>query len=128
MSCVRHAETHRRNTPRHTQVLELLRVASVALLPVAPGLCARVYLQLGFSREQFEAVQWADAAWGGLKKGQATAPPSPVFGRLEGDMVTEAPPPPEPKKPKKKKGGGGGGGQAKKEQQQQPGAEAPAAA
>eukprot|EP00955_Chlamydomonas_euryale_P107310 365756-Chlamydomonas_euryale.AAC.25 len=91
-------------------VLELLRVAAVALLPVTPALSRRVFEQLGLPPVQVDGLTWADAAWGGLKKGHATAAPSPVFGRLEGDMVTEAA---APKEAKPAKGGGKQGKKAK---------------
>jgi hypothetical protein len=35
-------------------VLELLRVAAVALSPVTPALSKRVYVQLGFSEHEFQ--------------------------------------------------------------------------
>ena len=35
-------------------VLELLRVAAVALLPITPALSQRVYLQLGYTDQQYK--------------------------------------------------------------------------
>ncbi len=35
-------------------VLELLRVAAVALSPVTPAMSLRVYLQLGFTEQNFK--------------------------------------------------------------------------
>jgi hypothetical protein len=108
-------------------VLELLRVAAVALMPVTPRLSTAVHLQLGFTEEHVAALSWADTQWGGLKQGHATtAEPVPVFGRLEGDFVTEPSPAASDAGAAAagggggggKKGGKGGGGQTKEEQQQ----------
>ncbi|GAX73560.1 hypothetical protein CEUSTIGMA_g1011.t1 [Chlamydomonas eustigma] len=73
-------------------VLELLRVAAVALQPVTPSLSRRVYSQLGYSDAEFEVIRWTDAVWGGLKEGHQTAQPAAIFGRMEGDFVTEPAP------------------------------------
>ncbi|KAJ6820382.1 methionine--tRNA ligase, chloroplastic/mitochondrial isoform X1 [Iris pallida] len=64
-------------------ILEAMRIIAAALSPVAPSLCLRIYTQLGFSKEQFEAVRWKDTAWGGLKSGQVMAEPKPVFAKIE---------------------------------------------
>ncbi|KAK8959194.1 hypothetical protein KSP40_PGU020812 [Platanthera guangdongensis] len=64
-------------------ILEALRIIAVALSPVAPSLCFRIYSQLGFSKDQFEATTWADTKWGGLKVGSVMAEPKPVFARIE---------------------------------------------
>ena len=47
------------------EVLEAARVVAVMLTPIAPALARLVYLQLGFSHQQFETLTWADAEWGG---------------------------------------------------------------
>ena len=47
------------------EVLEAARVVAVMLTPIAPALARLVYLQLGFSDQQFETLTWADAQWGG---------------------------------------------------------------
>ncbi len=47
------------------EVLEATRVVAVMLTPIAPALARLVYLQLGFSDQQFETLTWADAQWGG---------------------------------------------------------------
>lgn len=73
-------------------VLEAVRVVAVLLSPVTPGLSARIYQQLGFTQQQFEALSWADAEWGALRAGHATPQPQPVMQRLEGDFVTEPAP------------------------------------
>ena len=39
-------------------ILEAMRIIAVALSPVAPSLCLRIYSQLGYSRDQFEAITW----------------------------------------------------------------------
>lgn len=73
------------------EVLEAARVVAVMLTPIAPALARLVYLQLGFSDQEFDTLTWADAQWGGLHKWQQTASPKPVFARLEGDYVTAQP-------------------------------------
>ncbi|KAI4370615.1 hypothetical protein MLD38_018950 [Melastoma candidum] len=64
-------------------ILETMRIIAVALSPVAPSLCWRIYEQLGYSRDQYDAVTWNDTKWGGLKGGQVMAQPKPVFARIE---------------------------------------------
>lgn len=64
-------------------ILEAMRIIAVALSPVAPSLCLRIYSQLGFSKDQFDATTWADTKWGGLKAGSVLAEPKPVFVRIE---------------------------------------------
>ena len=73
-------------------VLEAVRVVAVLLSPVTPSLSSRIYQQLGFSQEQFEALSWADTDWGTLQRGHATPQPVPVLQRLEGDLVAEPQP------------------------------------
>jgi hypothetical protein len=41
-----------------------------------------------------QALTWGDTAWGGLREGHATAQPAAIFGRMEGDFVTEPAPAP----------------------------------
>ncbi|CAI5479624.1 unnamed protein product [Closterium sp. Yama58-4] len=64
-------------------VLETARCVAVALSPITPTLARSIYTQLGFTAEQFSAIQWADTHWGGLNAGQQTAEPAPVFARIE---------------------------------------------
>ncbi|GMH10695.1 hypothetical protein Nepgr_012536 [Nepenthes gracilis] len=64
-------------------ILEAMRIIAIALSPVAPSLCWRIYSQLGHSKDQFNAVNWSDTKWGGLKAGQVMAQPTPVFARIE---------------------------------------------
>ncbi|KAK9139730.1 hypothetical protein Scep_009411 [Stephania cephalantha] len=64
-------------------ILEAMRIIAVALSPVAPGLSRRIYSQLGYSEDQFDALTWNDTRWGGLKEGQVMAQPNPVFARIE---------------------------------------------
>ncbi|XP_077223843.1 methionine--tRNA ligase, chloroplastic/mitochondrial-like [Tasmannia lanceolata] len=64
-------------------VLEAMRIISIALSPIAPSLCLRIYSQLGYSKDQFNALTWADVKWGGLKAGQVMAEPKPIFARIE---------------------------------------------
>ena len=47
------------------EVLEAARVVAVMLTPVVPALARLIYLQLGFTDQQFEALTWEDAQWGG---------------------------------------------------------------
>ena len=62
---------------------------AVLLSPVTPSLSRRIYAQLGYAPEAFETLTWEDAKWGGLRAGTQFPKPSPVFLRMEGDMVTE---------------------------------------
>ncbi|XP_071709815.1 methionine--tRNA ligase, chloroplastic/mitochondrial [Rutidosis leptorrhynchoides] len=64
-------------------ILEAMRIIAVALSPVAPKLCLRIYQQLGYTEQQFNAATWNDTKWGGLKAGQIMALPSPIFTRIE---------------------------------------------
>ncbi|QHN79395.1 Methionine--tRNA ligase/mitochondrial [Arachis hypogaea] len=64
-------------------ILETARIIAIALLPVTPSLSWRIYEQLGYSRDQFDAATWGDTKWGGLKGGQVMAQPKPVFARIE---------------------------------------------
>ena len=74
-------------------VLETVRIVGVLLSPIAPSLCRRIYLQLGFGLSDLAALDWrCDVAWGKLPMGQQTADPDPVFKRLEGDPVIDVAP------------------------------------
>ncbi|CAL1387313.1 unnamed protein product [Linum trigynum] len=64
-------------------ILEGMRIIAIALSPVSPGLCWRIYEQLGFSEDQFATITWDETKWGGLKGGQVMAQPNPVFARIE---------------------------------------------
>ncbi|BAT93615.1 methionine--tRNA ligase, chloroplastic/mitochondrial [Vigna umbellata] len=64
-------------------ILETVRIIAIALFPVTPSLSWRIYEQLGYSRDQFDAATWRDTKWGGLKGGQVMAQPKPVFARIE---------------------------------------------
>ncbi|CAL9008012.1 unnamed protein product [Prunus brigantina] len=64
-------------------ILEAMRIIAVALSPVTPSLSWRIYGQLGYSKEQFDASTWSDTKWGGLKSGQVMAQPKPIFARIE---------------------------------------------
>lgn len=39
-------------------ILETMRIIAIALTPVAPSLCSRIYSQLGYSKDQFDAATW----------------------------------------------------------------------
>ncbi|KVI06930.1 Aminoacyl-tRNA synthetase, class 1a, anticodon-binding [Cynara cardunculus var. scolymus] len=69
-------------------VLEAMRIIAIALSPVAPKLCLRIYQQLGYTEEQFNAATWNDTKWGGLKGGQVMALPNPIFAKIE--IVSES--------------------------------------
>ena len=47
------------------EVLEAARVVAVMLTPVVPALARLIYLQLGFTDQQYEALTWEDTQWGG---------------------------------------------------------------
>lgn len=64
-------------------ILEAMRIIAIALSPITPSLCLRIYEQLGYSEEQFNAATWNETKWGGLKSGQVMAQPRPVFARIE---------------------------------------------
>ncbi|KAL5733267.1 hypothetical protein ACOSQ2_032959 [Xanthoceras sorbifolium] len=70
-------------------ILEVMRIIAVALSPVTPNLCWRIYEQLGYSKDQFNSVTWNDTRWGGLKGGQVMAQPKPLFARIEQRTETE---------------------------------------
>ncbi|KAK4412386.1 Methionine--tRNA ligase, chloroplastic/mitochondrial [Sesamum alatum] len=64
-------------------VLEAIRIVAIVLSPITPSLSLRIYTQLGYSEDQFNAVSWSETRWGGLKAGHITAQPQPVFARIE---------------------------------------------
>ncbi|KAF2296034.1 hypothetical protein GH714_035775 [Hevea brasiliensis] len=70
-------------------ILEAMRIIAIALSPVAPSLCWRIYSQLGYSKDHFNTATWSDTKWGGLKGGQVMAQPQPVFARIENRTETE---------------------------------------
>ncbi|KAG6514546.1 hypothetical protein ZIOFF_024909 [Zingiber officinale] len=67
-------------------ILEAMRIIAAALSPVTPSLCFRIYSQLGFSKEQFEAVTWDDTRWGELRAGRVMAEAKPVFAKMENNQ------------------------------------------
>ncbi|XP_022765183.1 methionine--tRNA ligase, chloroplastic/mitochondrial isoform X2 [Durio zibethinus] len=70
-------------------ILEAMRIIAIALSPVTPNLCRRIYAQLGYSEDQFNNLNWSETKWGGLKGGQVMAQPKPVFARIEQMTETE---------------------------------------
>lgn len=66
-----------------TVILEAVRIVAVALSPVVPEFCNRIYLQLGYSEAEFKSISWNDCQWGGLKGGQVMADAQPIFQKLE---------------------------------------------
>ncbi|XP_059068328.1 methionine--tRNA ligase, chloroplastic/mitochondrial [Cryptomeria japonica] len=71
-------------------ILETVRIIAVALSPVTPVICRKIYLQLGYSEAAYDAISWEDTTWGGLKMGQIMAEPEPIFRRIE-DQEGEKP-------------------------------------
>lgn len=39
-------------------ILEAMRIIAIALSPVTPSLSWRIYEQLGYSKDQFDAATW----------------------------------------------------------------------
>ncbi|KAG5533427.1 hypothetical protein RHGRI_027555 [Rhododendron griersonianum] len=70
-------------------ILEAMRIIAIALSAITPSLCKRIYTQLGYSEDQFNAATWDDTKWGGLKGGQIMAQPKPIFARIEIQMEGE---------------------------------------
>lgn len=70
-------------------ILEAMRIIAVALSPISPSLCQRIYSQLGFSEDEYNVLTWSDTKWGGLKAGQVMSQPQPVFARIEPKTVGE---------------------------------------
>ncbi|MCO5609888.1 hypothetical protein L7F22_064121 [Adiantum nelumboides] len=64
-------------------VLEAVRIVAVALSPVTPQLSLRIYLQLGYSVEDFRSLSWEDTNWGSLTEGQVIPEARPVFKKIE---------------------------------------------
>ncbi|KAI0523494.1 hypothetical protein KFK09_005889 [Dendrobium nobile] len=53
-----HYETFHNHQLDLVLILEAMRIIAVALSPVAPNLSWRIYAQLGFSKDEFEATTW----------------------------------------------------------------------
>ncbi|KAI5074790.1 hypothetical protein GOP47_0010751 [Adiantum capillus-veneris] len=64
-------------------VLEAVRIVAVALSPVTPQLSLRIYLQLGYSVEDYLSLSWEDTNWGALKEGRVMPEAQPVFKKIE---------------------------------------------
>uniref|UniRef100_A0A803N5T6 methionine--tRNA ligase n=1 Tax=Chenopodium quinoa TaxID=63459 RepID=A0A803N5T6_CHEQI len=64
-------------------ILETMRIIAIALLPVAPSLSWRIYAQLGYTEDDYNALTWNDTKWGGLKAGRLLPEAKPVFARIE---------------------------------------------
>lgn len=67
-------------------VLETARILALALLPITPSLSNKILTQLGCDQD---ALSWGDTTWGKLQQGHKTAPPQPVFVRIDCPFVTE---------------------------------------
>ncbi|MDQ2730682.1 MAG: methionine--tRNA ligase [Armatimonadota bacterium] len=61
---------------------EACRVAAVTMASVMPSASREILRQLGCPGDPRE-TQWDHTGWGGLKAGQQTLPPEPVFPRIE---------------------------------------------
>lgn len=59
--------------------LEACRLVSVWISPLMPNVAAEMARQLGLPGPQI----WNDAAWGGLRAGEAVAVPAPIFPRID---------------------------------------------
>ncbi|KAF5742661.1 methionine--tRNA ligase mitochondrial [Tripterygium wilfordii] len=70
-------------------ILEVVRIIAIALSPITPSLSWRIYQQLGYSKDQFDAITWSETKWGGLKGGQVMAQPKPIFARIENKKAME---------------------------------------
>ncbi|XP_020088363.1 methionine--tRNA ligase, chloroplastic/mitochondrial [Ananas comosus] len=64
-------------------ILEAMRIIAIALSPITPSLCWRIFSQLGFSEDQLGALTWSDTDWGRLRAGHIMPDPKPVFARIE---------------------------------------------
>uniref|UniRef100_A0A7S0V301 methionine--tRNA ligase n=1 Tax=Polytomella parva TaxID=51329 RepID=A0A7S0V301_9CHLO len=71
-----------------TYVCEAIRIVAVMMHPTTPALSERVFEQLGLSSKEW---RWEGVQWGGIQKGSAFPSPSPVFRRIECEMVTMPP-------------------------------------
>lgn len=61
---------------------EACRIAAVVMAPMMPSAAQEILRQLGCS-DAGDEIQWDRTGWGGLKSGQQTLPPEPVFPRIE---------------------------------------------
>lgn len=68
----------------------------IALSPVVPKLSQRIFQQLGFDDQRAANISWSDIQWGVMAEGDITAPPQPIFGRIDCDFVAEPAPAPVP--------------------------------
>ncbi|GMH38713.1 hypothetical protein BSKO_06597 [Bryopsis sp. KO-2023] len=68
-------------------VLEAVRIVAVMLSPVTPRLAQRIYIQLGFSEQDYQNLTWSDAYWGVLRSGHQVRAPKPVFKRIDDDCA-----------------------------------------
>ncbi|MCO5588478.1 hypothetical protein L7F22_042435 [Adiantum nelumboides] len=82
-------------------VLEAVRIVAVALSPVTPQLSLRIYLQLGYSVEDFLSLTWDDTKWGALKEGRVLPEPQPVFKKIEVESSVDSSASSRPQKKKK---------------------------
>ncbi|KAK9699462.1 hypothetical protein RND81_08G175300 [Saponaria officinalis] len=85
-------------------ILEAMRIISIALSPVAPSLCRRIYSQLGYLNDEYIFLTWNDTKWGGLKAGHVMPEPKPVFARIELTVDADGLTPEPVKKTPKSKG------------------------
>jgi methionyl-tRNA synthetase len=71
--------------------LETCRIVSLLVAPFMPSAAAEIQRQLGLGAD--DRRDWAAGrTWGGLRPGTATAPPAPIFPRI--DLKRTSPPAP----------------------------------
>jgi methionyl-tRNA synthetase len=70
-------------------LLETVRLVAVHLEPFLPGPAARILEQLGMPADA-ERPYRERVRWGGLPPGTRTAAPTPLFPKLEANMVGQA--------------------------------------
>ena len=63
--------------------METVRAAAVMLAPIVPTVAKSVYQQLGYTDEEWEAVTWEDARWGGIVASRDIPKAKAVFQRME---------------------------------------------
>ncbi|WP_017324921.1 methionine--tRNA ligase [Synechococcus sp. PCC 7336] len=63
-------------------VLESVRIAAILLSPIVPDLSLRILVQLGYTLDSIDRLDWAMVTWGGLSAKVLKHSPKPVFQQL----------------------------------------------
>ena len=71
-------------------MVEVIRLVTVMVAPVMPGLPARVWQQLGI-REDHSLTSWDSLQWGGFPAGTKIDRGEPLFPRIDLDALDEIP-------------------------------------